>query len=78
MKTYAKSLFELTAVTYAVTFLGLVLSDGFDLMSLSSLRSAAVASIPAGLAVLYGALARFKGNYASALAVDTRPKGSER
>lgn len=69
---YLKSLAELTGAAYATSFLGLLLASGFDLTDIGALRAAAVAAVPAGLAVVYGALARFKGNYASALAVDTR------
>lgn len=72
MTTYLKSLVELTLATYAVTFLGLLLATGFDLTDISAVKAAAVASVPAALAVVYGALARFIGNFSSALAVDTR------
>lgn len=70
--TYLKSLAELTVVTYATAFLGLVLANDFDLTDISALKASAMAALPAALAVVYGALARLKGNYDSALAVDTR------
>lgn len=69
---YWKSLAELVGLTYAVTFLGLVTSAGFDLTDLSTLKAAAAASIPAALSVVYGALAKLLGNRDSALVVDTR------
>lgn len=69
---YLKSLFELVALTYAVTFLGIVTAAGFDITDLSSVRAAAVAGIPAVLAVVYGVVARALGNLNSALVVDTR------
>ena len=69
---YAKSLLELVLATYAFSFLGLLLADGFDLTNISALKAAAVASVPSALSVVYGALARLVGNFGSALAVDTR------
>ncbi|QBZ73523.1 holin [Streptomyces phage Mischief19] len=70
--SYLKSLVELVAATYALSFLGLLLADGFDLTNLSALKAAGVAAIPSGLSVVYGALAGFVGNPGSALGVDTR------
>lgn len=69
---YLKSLIELVAVTYGTAFLGLVLANDFDLTDIGALKAAATAALPAGLSVVYSAFARFKGNYDSALAVDTR------
>lgn len=69
---YAKSLAELVLATYAFSFLGLVLADGFDLANVSALKAAGVAAVPSALSVVYGALARVVGNFNSALAVDTR------
>lgn len=43
---------ERTLGAYATTFLGLLLASGFDLTSISAVKAAAVASIPAGLSVL--------------------------
>lgn len=71
-RTFLKSLAELVLVTYAVTFFGLVSAAGFDIMSLAAWKAAAVAAFPPVLVAVYGVLARFKGNFASALAVDTR------
>ncbi|AKA61766.1 hypothetical protein SEA_MAIH_28 [Streptomyces phage Maih] len=73
-RKYLKSLLELTLLTYAVTFLGLLTADGFDLLNLGAVKSAAAASLPTALAVVYGALARLLGNFNSAMAVDTRER----
>ena len=70
--TYLKSLLELVLLTFAVTFLGLITADGFNLLDVGALKAAAVASVPAALAVLYGAVVRLLGNFNSAMAVDTR------
>lgn len=48
--------------TYAVTFLGLVLADGFDLTSVGSLRAAAIAAIPAALSVVKAAVGALVGD----------------
>lgn len=69
---YLKSLAELVALTYAVSFLGLLTASGFDITDLTAVKAAAIAGFPAVLAVLYGAAAKALGNRASALAVDTR------
>lgn len=70
--TYLKSLAELVLLTYAVTLLGLLTANGFDLTDLSAVGAAAVAAFPAVLSVLYGAAVKALGNRSSALAVDTR------
>lgn len=72
--TYLKSLVELALLTFGVTFLGLITADGFDLLNLGAVKAAATASLPAALAVVYGALVRLLGNFNSALAVDTRDR----
>jgi phosphohistidine swiveling domain-containing protein len=43
---------ERTLAAYATTFLGLLLASGFDLTSMSAVKAAAIASIPAGLTVI--------------------------
>ena len=75
-RKYLKSLLELALLTYAVAFLGLLTADGFDLLNLGAVKAAATSSLPAGLAVVYGALARLLGNFNSALAVDTRDRSN--
>jgi hypothetical protein len=72
--SYAKDLIERTAATYGTSFLGLLLANGFDLTDVSSLRAAAIAAVPAGLAVLYGWLAGFTGNPDTAGFTDSRNK----
>mgnify|MGYP001565952725 CR=1 FL=1 len=72
--TYLKSLAELALLTFAVTFLGLLSATGFDLLDVSAVKAAGVASMPAVLSVVYGAVARLLGNFNSALAVDTRER----
>lgn len=74
--TYLKSLLELAVLTFAVTFLGLLSADGFDLLNVGAVKAAAVASLPAVLSVVYGAVVKLLGNYNSALAVDTRDRTS--
>ena len=71
---FMKSLLELTLLTYAVAFLGLLSASGFDLLYISALKAAAAASLPTALAVVYGALARLLGDRNSALAVSTRDR----
>lgn len=75
-KSYARALVELVVLTYATTFLSLVSAAGFDFVSLAAWKSAALAAVPPVLVVLYGAVARLKGNYNSPLAVDTRDRAS--
>ncbi|MGW6566433.1 holin [Streptomyces sp. NPDC054975] len=53
---------ERVAGTYAVAFLGLLLADGFDLTSLSAVKAAAIAAIPAGLSVLKAAIGSLIGD----------------
>ncbi|WP_128977290.1 holin [Streptomyces roseicoloratus] len=53
---------ERTIGTYAVTFLGLVLADGFDLTSVSALKAAAIAAIPAALSVVKAAVGSLVGD----------------
>lgn len=70
--TYLKSLAELVVLTYAVTLLGLLTANGFDITDLAAVKAAAVAALPSVLVLLYGVLARLLGNVNSALVVDTR------
>ena len=53
---------ERTAGTYAVTFLGLLLADGFDLTSVGALKAAAIASVPAALSVVKAAVGSLIGD----------------
>lgn len=62
MGTYAKDLIERTLAVSAMSFLGQVLVEGFDLTSTEALRAAAITAVLAGLQVVYSALAFFVGN----------------
>lgn len=58
---------ERSVLTYAEAFLGLFLaSDMTSVISLSALESAAVAAIPAGLAVVKGAIGSLLGRAGTA------------
>jgi hypothetical protein len=59
---YFAALVERVAATYAVSFLGLVLAGTASLTDLSSVKDAAIASLPAALQVVYGVLAKFVGD----------------
>lgn len=59
MPKFLIDLTERTAATYAEALIGLLLVGGVT--SLSALESAAVAAVPAGLAVVKGALGAFLG-----------------
>lgn len=71
-RTFFKALLELALLTYVVGFLGLVSADTFDVTSIGAWKASAVAAFPPVLVVVYGAVARFAGNFASPLVVDTR------
>ncbi|MFE6871503.1 holin [Kitasatospora sp. NPDC057692] len=66
MRKFIVDLTERTVATYAAAFLGLLLADTFDLTSISALKAAAVAALPAALSVLKGAVATRVGDPASA------------
>lgn len=59
---YLRDLAERTVATYGLSFLGLLLASGFDLTDVSALKAAGIAAVPAGLQVIYGALAGFVGD----------------
>ena len=67
MNRYLLELAERTGAVYAVSFLGTLTTNGFDLTDVSALRAAAIAAVPAGLMVVYGALATFIGDWSPAL-----------
>uniref|UniRef100_A0AAU2V931 Holin n=1 Tax=Streptomyces sp. NBC_00003 TaxID=2903608 RepID=A0AAU2V931_9ACTN len=53
---------ERAALTYVEAFLGLLLAAGTtDIVDLSTLQSAGIAAIPAGLAVIKGAIGTLLG-----------------
>jgi hypothetical protein len=53
---------ERVAGTYAVTFLGLLLADGFDLTNLGAVKAAAIAAVPAALSVVKAAVGSVIGD----------------
>ncbi|MET8297389.1 holin [Streptomyces sp. NPDC005180] len=57
---------ERTIATYAATFLGLLLADGFDITSLGALKAASIAALPAALSVVKGALGPLVGDSSTA------------
>ncbi|MEV5510310.1 holin [Streptomyces orinoci] len=57
---------ERTIAAYVTTFLGLILADGFNLTSVSALKAAAIAALPAALSVIKGAIGRYIGDKDSA------------
>ncbi|MGI5527094.1 holin [Streptomyces syringium] len=56
MRKLIADIAERTLAAYVTTFLGLLLADGFDLTDISALKAAAIASIPAALSVIKGAI----------------------
>lgn len=66
MRKFLVDLTERTLGTYAVAFLGLLLADGTDLMSVSAVMAAAVAALPASLTVVKGAVGSLIGDSSTA------------
>ncbi|MFJ5923841.1 hypothetical protein ACIQF6_14710 [Kitasatospora sp. NPDC092948] len=69
MPRFLVDLAERTSATYAEALIGLLLVGGIT--SLSAAESAAVAAIPAGLAVVKGALSSFLGRTGTAALLPT-------
>jgi hypothetical protein len=59
MKKYLVDLADRTFWTYVQTASGLVMADQFNWLSLDSWQAAAVAAVPAALAVVKGGIAKF-------------------
>lgn len=76
MHRYLLDLAERTLATYVVAFLGLLLAGGLDMLSLGSVRAAAVAAIPAALAVIKGAVAKLVGDRDSAALLPATGRGA--
>lgn len=72
MKKYLVDLADRTFWTYVQTATGLVLADQFDWLSLDSWQAAAIAAVPAALAVVKGGLAKFVNDPDTATFVRTR------
>ncbi|RLU82274.1 hypothetical protein CTZ27_30455 [Streptomyces griseocarneus] len=66
---------ERTLAAYVTTFLGLIIADGFDLTSVSALKAAAIASLPAALSVIKGAIGSRFGDTGSAAWLPRRSAG---
>jgi hypothetical protein len=62
MSRVVLDIIERTLAAYATTFLGLLLAANFDLTDLSTVKAAAIASIPAGLSVIKGAIGALVGD----------------
>jgi hypothetical protein len=62
MPRFFLDLAERVVATYLAGFLGLLLANGFDLTSVSALRAAAVAALPAAITVIKGFIATFIGD----------------
>lgn len=69
-KRYIIDLVERTVATYAETFVGLLIASGLDVAApvtrMAIVEKAAVAALPATLAVVKSGLARLRGNGDSA------------
>ncbi|MFF4157987.1 holin [Streptomyces sp. NPDC001678] len=65
---------ERTLAAYVTTFLGIVIADGFDLTSISALKAAAIAALPAALSVIKGAIGSRFGDKSSAAWLPERDK----
>ena len=59
MGTYAKDFLERVTASYGLAFVGLLLANGFDFTDLTAVKAAGLAAVPAGLQVVYSALALF-------------------
>ncbi|MEU1309526.1 hypothetical protein ABZ419_11610 [Streptomyces cinnamoneus] len=61
MPRFFLDLVERTLATYLTTYFGLLLADGFDLTSISALKAAAIAALPAALTVVKAAIGSMVG-----------------
>ncbi|GHC43110.1 holin [Streptomyces cinnamoneus] len=66
---------ERTLAAYVTTFLGLLIADGFDLTSVSAIKAAAIAALPAALSVIKGAIGSRFGDKGSAAWLPARREG---
>ena len=65
MSAFSKDLFERTLVTWVEVFLGLLIASWGDVKGIGDLSiagTAALAAIPAALAVLKGGIAKYVGS----------------
>ncbi|MGW2367213.1 holin [Streptomyces sp. NPDC001667] len=68
---------ERALAAYVTTFLGLLIADGFDLTDVSALKAAAIASLPAALSVIKGAIGSRFGDTNSAAWLPGRGGGGK-
>ncbi|MEU7137241.1 holin [Streptomyces sp. NPDC046261] len=66
---------ERTLAAYVTTFLGLLIADGFDLTDVSAIKAAAIASLPAALSVIKGAIGSRFGEKGTAAWLPRRRSG---
>ncbi|MEU1308412.1 holin [Streptomyces cinnamoneus] len=66
---------ERTIAAYVTTFLGLLIADGFDLTSVSAIKAAAIAALPAALSVIKGAIGSRFGDKGTAAWLPARREG---
>lgn len=69
--SFARDLAERTLATFVQAWLGLVVASWSGALDVGTLRAAAIAALPAALAVVKGGLARFTGNPDTAAIGDT-------
>lgn len=62
MSLFTLKLAENVVGAYFLTFITLLLADGFDYLNVGALKAAGLAAIPAALSVLKGALAKQFGS----------------
>jgi hypothetical protein len=61
-RALARDIAERTIATYVQVFLGLLIASGANVIDVATIQAAAIAAIPAGLAVLKGAAASLVGD----------------
>jgi hypothetical protein len=62
VSNYFVDLTERVLASYVYAFITLLLTNSIDLTNLDALKVAAISCVPAALAIIKGALARFVGN----------------
>ncbi|MFI1971953.1 holin [Streptomyces cinnamoneus] len=75
MRNVLLDIAERTLAAYVTTFLGIIIADGFDLTSISALKAAAIAALPAALSVIKGAIGTRFGDKDSAAWLPHRRAG---
>lgn len=62
MNSYTRDLIERTAAAYALALVVILIGEDFDFTDFVAWKNAGLAAIPAGLQVIYSALAFFVGS----------------